>query len=163
MIKAIETRYAGCRFRSRLEARWAVFFDHLKIEWRYEPQGFQLPSGSYLPDFHLPEFLTHESTLVGTWVEIKGRAVDQRETDLLFDLKRETGQAVFVLEGDVPQRATCIHQGLPTLMASRPLSMTEGRRYMDGNCFIHDRNLEDALTAARSARFEHGESPTRVR
>lgn len=28
-IRAIETRYAGCRFRSRLEARWAVFFDHL--------------------------------------------------------------------------------------------------------------------------------------
>jgi hypothetical protein len=23
-IAALETRYAGCRFRSRLEARWAV-------------------------------------------------------------------------------------------------------------------------------------------
>lgn len=23
---ALETRYAGCRFRSRIEARWAVFF-----------------------------------------------------------------------------------------------------------------------------------------
>jgi len=27
MIKAIETQYRGYRFRSRLEARWAVFFD----------------------------------------------------------------------------------------------------------------------------------------
>ncbi len=36
-IQAIETRYKGYRFRSRLEARWAVFFDHLKIEWEYEP------------------------------------------------------------------------------------------------------------------------------
>lgn len=26
-IKPIETRYKGCRFRSRPEARWAVFFD----------------------------------------------------------------------------------------------------------------------------------------
>ena len=26
-IKAIETYYKGYRFRSRLEARWAVFFD----------------------------------------------------------------------------------------------------------------------------------------
>jgi hypothetical protein len=25
--KAIETHYKGYRFRSRLEARWAVFFD----------------------------------------------------------------------------------------------------------------------------------------
>lgn len=52
-IKAIETRYAGCRFRSRLEARWAVFFDTLGIEWQYEPEGFELPSGWYLPDFLL--------------------------------------------------------------------------------------------------------------
>jgi hypothetical protein len=28
-IKAIETSYKGYRFRSRLEARWAVFFDAL--------------------------------------------------------------------------------------------------------------------------------------
>jgi len=41
-IAAIETRYAGCRFRSRLEARWAVFYDALGIDWEYEPQGFDL-------------------------------------------------------------------------------------------------------------------------
>jgi hypothetical protein len=40
--KPIETRYAGCRFRSRLEARWAVFFDRLGIAWEYEPEGFEL-------------------------------------------------------------------------------------------------------------------------
>ncbi|MFB7440204.1 hypothetical protein ACFC01_17905 [Streptomyces mirabilis] len=66
MIKAIETRYAGCRFRSRLEARWAVFFDQLGITWEYEPQGYivgpeRVP---YLPDFWLPE--------LGLWVEVKG-------------------------------------------------------------------------------------------
>lgn len=54
-IKAIETRYAGCRFRSRLEARWAVFFDTLGIRWEYEPEGFELPSGRYLPDFWFPD------------------------------------------------------------------------------------------------------------
>ncbi len=41
---AIETHYAGCRFRSRLEARWAVFFDAIGIEWQYEPQGFEIES-----------------------------------------------------------------------------------------------------------------------
>lgn len=30
-MKAIETRYKGYRFRSRLEARWAVFFDALGL------------------------------------------------------------------------------------------------------------------------------------
>ena len=36
-IKPIETIYKGYRFRSRLEARWAVFFDALGIEYEYEP------------------------------------------------------------------------------------------------------------------------------
>ncbi|MCA1784046.1 MAG: hypothetical protein ABR616_18015 [Dermatophilaceae bacterium] len=73
MIKAIETRYAGCRFRSRLEARWAVFFDRVGIAWEYEPQGFHLgyrlmlhegPGFQYLPDFWLPG--------LDVWVEVKG-------------------------------------------------------------------------------------------
>jgi hypothetical protein len=31
MLQAIETFYRGYRFRSRLEARWAVLFDALGI------------------------------------------------------------------------------------------------------------------------------------
>lgn len=54
MIKAIETVYNGYRFRSRLEARWAVFFDALGVKYEYEPEGFELPSGQwYLPDFRV--------------------------------------------------------------------------------------------------------------
>ena len=34
-IKAIETYYKGYRFRSRLEARWAVFFDAACVEYEY--------------------------------------------------------------------------------------------------------------------------------
>lgn len=64
-IKAIETSYKGCRFRSRLEARWAVFFDAIGAAWQYEPQGYVLPGGiCYLPDFLLTD--------CGTWVEVKG-------------------------------------------------------------------------------------------
>jgi hypothetical protein len=54
-IRAIETHYKGYRFRSRLEARWAVFFDRLGVKYEYEAQGFDLPSGKYLPDFRLVE------------------------------------------------------------------------------------------------------------
>lgn len=46
-IKAIPTRYAGVNFRSRLEARWAAFFDLAKWKWRYEP--IDLPG--WIPDF----------------------------------------------------------------------------------------------------------------
>ena len=49
-IKAIETRYNGYRFRSRLEARWAVFFDACGIDYKYEDQGYLLEEGlPYLP------------------------------------------------------------------------------------------------------------------
>lgn len=51
-MRAIETRYKGYRFRSRLEARWAVFFDAMRWQWEYEPEGFDLGDGVfYLPDF----------------------------------------------------------------------------------------------------------------
>jgi hypothetical protein len=53
-MKAIETRYNGYHFRSRLEARWAVFFDSLNIPYRYEPEGYDLEGLWYLPDFYLP-------------------------------------------------------------------------------------------------------------
>ncbi len=56
-MKAIETYYDGYRFRSRLEARWAIFFNELGIKFEYEPQGYVLKSGeTYLPDFYLPFF-----------------------------------------------------------------------------------------------------------
>lgn len=52
-IPAIETSYGGARFRSRLEDRWAVFFDHMHIHWEYEPEGYETPEGRYLPDFRI--------------------------------------------------------------------------------------------------------------
>ena len=58
--KAIQTEYNGYKFRSRLEARWAVFFDAVGIEYLYEPEGFEveIEEGKkcmYLPDFYLPK------------------------------------------------------------------------------------------------------------
>ena len=41
-IMPIQTQYDGYLFRSRLEARWAVFFDNAKIAYEYEPEGYEL-------------------------------------------------------------------------------------------------------------------------
>jgi hypothetical protein len=54
-IQPIETLYRGNRFRSRTEARWAVFFDAAGIKWQYELQGFNVGGRNYLPDFWLPQ------------------------------------------------------------------------------------------------------------
>lgn len=54
-VKSIETVYNGYRFRSRLEARVAVLFDALGIEYQYEPEGFEYKGDYYLPDFYVPK------------------------------------------------------------------------------------------------------------
>jgi len=72
MIKAIQTRHDGYFFRSRIEARWAVWFNTLHIPYRYEPEGFDLGDGVYyLPDFYLPT--------LELWVEVKGVFPDHCE------------------------------------------------------------------------------------
>lgn len=46
---AIPTKYDGVQFRSRLEARWAKFFDLVGWRWEYEP----LDLNGWIPDFAL--------------------------------------------------------------------------------------------------------------
>lgn len=46
-IRAIPTGYNGTRFRSRLEARWAAFFDLVGWKWDYEPVDLR----GWTPDF----------------------------------------------------------------------------------------------------------------
>lgn len=100
MIKAIETQYKGYRFRSRLEARYAVMFDAMGIRWEYEPQGFECEARlsmsegrtstwddgakthippmnpiRYLPDFYLPD--------LKMWVEVKGSVDGFKVLDFL--------------------------------------------------------------------------------
>ena len=41
-IQALPTKYDGCDFRSRIEARWAVFFNTLGLRYEYEREGFDL-------------------------------------------------------------------------------------------------------------------------
>lgn len=55
MIEAIKTRYNDITFRSRLEARWAVFFDILGIKYFYEYEGFKLDP---LPEINFKKFIT---------------------------------------------------------------------------------------------------------
>lgn len=95
-VKAIPTQYAGHEFRSRLEARWAVFFDHLHISWDYEPEGYELPHGRYLPDFYLP------SIHGGCWYEVKGQEPTTHELDLAGDLAITTRQPVLIAWGRFP-------------------------------------------------------------
>lgn len=178
-MKAIETRYKGYNFRSRLEARWAVYFDELRVDWEYEKEGFELPSGRYLPDFYFP--------WMSVWAEVKpDRELTREENIKLYEFSTQPGVRMILLSGP-PEL-----QSYPVLTASWE-KRADGRRKLGdmrcvlsmcgGSCFSWpqfffyrpdgrqpDRgayqqvweedfsDVEDAVLAARSARFEFGHS-----
>lgn len=92
MIKAIDTLYNGNYFRSRLEARWAVFFDAIGVRWEYEAEGYDLGEGlRYLPDFWFPDHKMYgevKATEVLSDTEfskIKALAIQSGHPVILFD------------------------------------------------------------------------------
>jgi hypothetical protein len=106
-IKPIETRYDGCRFRSRTEARWAVFFNAVGLEYEYEKEGYALPSGWYLPDFYLPD--------IGYWLEVKGQAPTPDEISAGSFLHFTTGKPVLIAVGAPRAKPQILR--LPLLMS----------------------------------------------
>ena len=91
-LKAIETNYKGYRFRSRTEARWAVFFDLMGIEWEYEKEGYELKGvGCYLPDFWLPKWRMH--------LEVKGQHATDEEKAKCKALRDQSERAVLLVHG----------------------------------------------------------------
>ena len=70
-IKPIETQYNGFRFRSRLEARWAIFFDVIGLKYEYEMEGYDMEGTRYLPDFYIPS--------LDRWFEIKAKPLSDYE------------------------------------------------------------------------------------
>jgi hypothetical protein len=96
-IRPIQTFYDGHRFRSRLEARWAVFFNTLNIPYEYEKEGYVLDSGlgTYLPDFWLPE--------QDCWIEIKGTAPTGEDEERLKTIVLSTKKAGYIFFGPIYQ------------------------------------------------------------
>jgi hypothetical protein len=187
-IKAIETLYRGYRFRSRLEARWAVAFDHMGLRWEYEPEGFELSDGTR----YLPDFLLHIDGKK-VWVEIKPYNGDVSKFErfireindgsigtVLHEIPEECGPGYLsdYYENDEPHiwgatengergwldnfykfcRCTkCGKMGFEYMGRSERISCS---------CYSSDKVYNDddpkilsAFAAARSARFEHGETP----
>ena len=182
-IKAIQTRYRGYRFRSRLEARWAVFFDAANIRWDYEPEGYVVNGRPYLPDFFLPG--------LNCYFEVK--PTSDYDLDFLQTFAKEVGKDMVVAEGGIPDPAEWLCE--PTVQlrvlrayippdaededwdmawgysdmflecnnCGRIAIMNEAYSTMKDNCGAcrekHARwmPLSHALEAARGARFEHGE------
>jgi hypothetical protein len=173
-LKPIETKYAGCRFRSRLEARWAVFFDHLGVKWEYEKEGYDLgEAGWYLPDFWLPE--------QECWVEIKpSQPFGEDAVAKCSALAAATGHPCLLFGGNPPlnHERTGIAFGWELdgeTIGPCPVTICNcqkceriaisaewwSRCWCAPGCegYKSRCNATDAAAeAARSARFEHGES-----
>ena len=106
-LKAIPTTYKGITFRSKLEAKWAVVFDELGVKWRYEAEGYELPSGNrYLPDFLLECYGTrgdYDCEPFDLWVEVKGIMTESDAKKIREFVHNDGGEMnpVLIL-GDIP-------------------------------------------------------------
>lgn len=180
-MKNIQTHYNGYYFRSRTEARWAVFFDAMGIEYKYEQADFVLSTGRYLPDFFLPNING------GCHVEVKWKFTDD-EIMKCFELSISTKKCVLMLD-DVPEFKsyyfysynersfqTCDKCFEPCQYIDNCEAVfSESSNYMAGvigiknlikveyqASYYKDDQLGEiykkAIYAARSARFEFGES-----
>ncbi len=119
-LKPIQTIYKGYKFRSRLEARWAVFLDALRVRWEYEPEGYDLGNGmSYLPDFRLYDVTINHGYFkrhCDMFLEVKGQMNDEdaakigRFYELGYESDNRYGEsrgAVLVV-GNIPEGETML-------------------------------------------------------
>jgi hypothetical protein len=91
-IRALTTQYAGRLFRSRAEARWAVFFDEMGLQWDHEPEGYDLGAG----DWYLPDFWVHG---INFWFEVKGQEPSDAEVRRCRALVMGTGKPALIAIG----------------------------------------------------------------
>jgi hypothetical protein len=158
-IKAIETNYKGFRFRSRTEARWAVFFDCLGWEWVYEAEGYSLPCGYYLPDFFFPK--------INAFAEVKPGSFDLSDVDKCLELSKLKilGEDVTVILLEGPPSTKCYSSFVDGFLVSDIVPVSKKDKYYPFyytatffENYFHD--TEAAVVAAKSARFEYGEKPS---
>lgn len=130
MIKAIPTTYKGYRMRSRLEGRWATWFDAVGLHWEYEKEGFSINGKAYLPDFWIEEW--------NAFVEIKPDVV----VDETIYIELSHQYRVMMIQGNPwpgEYVVSLFVRGKKSI-----LGQFRGRRF---------KNLKAAYSAARSARF----------
>jgi hypothetical protein len=158
-MKAIETRYKGYRFRSRLEARWAVCFDALGIPWEYEAQGYETTAGAYLPDFTLWGSLAAE-------VKPESRELVGEALPRLRAFCRDNDQSLVMLIGTpevrwyallTPGSREYIDFGMAA-SKQRAWFSYSGPEWPSPNALSYSAAFRRAVESARGARFEHGET-----
>ena len=135
-IKPIETEYNGYRFRSRLEARWAVFFDAFGIKYQYETEGFEVNGWRYLPDFYLPEY--------EVYVEVKPSAEklmeEAEKLAWMVDFNGPCAKGLLIL-GQIPNPEKISYDVIPAFSLAKWNGegiVGEDVFFVDGTLFIRE-------------------------
>lgn len=88
----LQTTYNGLKYRSRTEARWAVFFDAYGLDFIYEPEGYDLDGIKYLVDFWVPEW--------DSYIEVKNTIeLSELELEKVARLTKASGKNVIIVNG----------------------------------------------------------------
>lgn len=89
------TSFRGVTYRTRIEARWAVFFDRLGVTFHYKPEKLELPDRQCCtPTFYVHEFEAY------IWVFASSSEILIEESELAFKLfKSEQVNHVWLIMG----------------------------------------------------------------
>ncbi len=94
---SVETEYKGIKMRSKLEAKWAEFFDEKGIFWEYEPAYYEHDGLKYLPDFSLPD-----KKII---FEVKGvmDSRDELKKQMMAEICKEIGWRYVIGFSEIPK------------------------------------------------------------
>lgn len=152
--RAIPAAFNGQKFRSRLEARWAIVLTLIGFPFEYEPQMFDLPGGKYLPDFRI--FSDYD---IRFWIEIKGPVPDAREFRVATEVNLYEDPLV-IFSGDIPMKPTGgtawffdPEQANWFMISPQEALIRLACRNQDVRPDTLGPAYEDALSAARSVKF----------
>lgn len=155
----IETEYQDYWFRSRLEARWAVFFDSLDCEWAYEIQGFQLSNDDgqrllYLPDFYVENITTPWERKTAVWVEVKG-VMKKKDEDKCNRLAIESECPVLLVQGDPVDENITLHRHHTPKQQVKLKAKSQGFQIVKARTSSPSEKMVKAQKDARRKRFEY--------
>jgi|LakMenE01Jun11ns_1017448.scaffolds.fasta_scaffold9754683_1 hypothetical protein len=156
-MKSIDTFYNGNYYRSRLEARWAVFFDEIGVKYQYEPEGYKLNNGKrYLPDFYFPVYECYG--------EVKPEKIeDARWKDFVIGIKK----SLIIFTGNTFGKSQILleyykdNDGYESIGENDVIPFADRfykkyhHHFYGQEDWSNDHNVKDSVFIAQTIRFEH--------
>lgn len=152
LVTPLPTTWNGVAYRSRTEARFAVFMTTAGIPFEHEPQAYRVAGRGYLPDFRIRPHRGADQV----WMEIKP-SVDTVDDPRWRALVFQTKTMLFVVRGlhrrgDVCGRDHSVRVWHPDGVTADVDTMWTGPEYRHAWDVAHAARFDRRAPAGRKGR-----------